>query len=71
MNEIVIEEDHMDETQEFQEEEVVIEPSCLFRPNDMFKSRWDFIIMLFAVFNCYTIPVKVAFNPESMNTQAF
>ena len=43
----------------------------IFRPNDGFKSKWDMIIMVSAIFNCFTIPFKVAFEPEYMDTVAF
>ena len=43
----------------------------MFRPNDNFKSKWDLIVMFFAVFNCYTIPYKVAYEPPAMNTFFF
>ena len=35
--------------------------SWMFKPNDNFKSKWDMIIMVSAVFNCFTIPLGVAF----------
>jgi len=39
---------------------------CIFKPNDNFKSKWDIIIMSAAVFNCFTIPLGVAYNPLFM-----
>lgn len=35
----------------------------MFKQNDSFKSKWDILIMLSAIFNCFTIPFKVAFEP--------
>lgn len=29
----------------------------IFRPNDNFKSKWDLLIMLFAIFNCIFVPL--------------
>lgn len=43
----------------------------IFKPNDSFKSKWDLVIMLSALFNCFTIPFKVSFNPDFMETQIF
>lgn len=43
----------------------------IFKPNDSFKSKWDILIMLSAVFNCFTIPFKVAFKPLSMESSTF
>mgnify|MGYP000034970939 FL=1 len=43
----------------------------MFKANDSFKSKWDIVIMVSAIFNCYTIPFKVAFEPEYMSSQAF
>lgn len=39
--------------------------------NDPFKSNWDIIIMMLAVFNCFTIPYGVAFNPPSFEEWYF
>lgn len=38
---------------------------------DSIKLRWDLLIMILAVFNCITIPFKVAFKPPSMDTKEF
>ena len=40
--------------------------SWMFKPNDNFKSKWDLLIMLSAVLNCFTIPLGVAFSPLFM-----
>jgi hypothetical protein len=45
--------------------------SFIFRPNDNFKSKWDLMVIFCAVFNCYTIPYKVSFEPPIMNTSFF
>jgi hypothetical protein len=29
----------------------------LFRQNDSFKSKWDLLIILLALFNCYFVPL--------------
>ena len=43
----------------------------IFYNNDSFKSKWDILIMLSAVFNCFTIPFKVAFAPAVMDTSSY
>lgn len=45
--------------------------ALIFKPNDGFKSKWDVFVMLLAVINCFTIPFKIAFDPPSLNSQAF
>jgi hypothetical protein len=61
--------DHSDVHAEI--ETIVHETGFLFRNNDPIKLRWDFLIMLLAVFNCFTIPVNVAFQPALMNSTGF
>jgi hypothetical protein len=41
--------------------------SCMFKPNDNVKSKWDIIIIVCAIFNCLTIPLSVAFQPKFMS----
>lgn len=36
---------------------------CLLRANEPRKTQWDLCVMLLAVFNVFTIPVDVAFDP--------
>ena len=43
----------------------------IFRPNDSFKSKWDLLVMASAVFNCITIPLKVAFMPAVLDSPFF
>jgi hypothetical protein len=43
----------------------------IFKPNDPFRHRWDIVIMVSAIFNCFSIPFKVAYKPEIMETTAF
>ena len=35
------------------------------------KTRWDLFIMLLATYNCYQIPLDIAFEPALFNTTAF
>lgn len=39
-------------------------PSFMFSTNSVFKSRWDLVIMILAIFNIITIPVDVSFKPD-------
>lgn len=45
--------------------------ACLARPSGSRKLKWDLIVMASAIFNCFSIPFKVAFEPEEMNKQYF
>jgi hypothetical protein len=42
------------------EEHKTLSLKYMFKPNDIIKTKWDFLIMTLAVFNCITIPLKVA-----------
>lgn len=43
----------------------------LIRGHSTFKLRWDVLIMILAIFNCFAIPFEVAFNPEAMHSLWF
>ena len=38
----------------------------IFRPNDDGKLRWDMIVMVGAIINCFSIPLQVSFDPPEM-----
>jgi hypothetical protein len=40
---------------------------CLIRSHSKNKLRWDILIMILAIFNCYAIPVDVAFEPPAFD----
>lgn len=40
---------------------------CLIRSHSKNKLRWDVLIMCLAVFNCYAIPIDVAFEPPAFD----
>lgn len=40
----------------------------LIWPNERKKIRWDLLIMLFSLFNCFTIPIEVAFELPFMKS---
>ena len=39
--------------------------------NDSAKFKWDIVVILGAMFNCATIPIEIAFVPETLNTAVF
>ena len=43
----------------------------IFKPGDEFKSKFDLIIMALAIYNCFSIPLSVAFEPEQMKSVYF
>lgn len=43
----------------------------ILRNNSPLKVKWDLIIMLLATWNCFTIPVNVAYNPIMMQHWMF
>ena len=46
----------------------------LVRYNHPLKLRWDFLILIFSVWNCFSLPVDIAFNPlifETMGNVVF
>ena len=47
--------------------ERLLEIKWLFRGHSKFKLRWDILIMLLAIFNCFEIPLDVSFTPDFMN----
>jgi len=42
-----------------------------FRQSDTVKMRFDLVIMLFSLFNCFFVPVKVAFEPKQLDTPEY
>jgi CRP-like cAMP-binding protein len=44
---------------------------CLIRGHGKWKLRWDLIIMLLAIFNWFTVPLEVSFEPRFMKTVPF
>ena len=45
--------------------------SWMVRVNDPRKTRWDMIIIVFAIYNCFSIPFEIAFEPPIMETPTF
>ena len=40
------------------------------RYNDSRRIKWDFAVIIFAIYNCGVIPFDIAFNPEITSTTA-
>jgi Ion transport protein len=36
--------------------------------NNPYKIRWDLLIMLVSVWNCFSLPVDIAFNPKAFDS---
>ena len=34
----------------------------VFKQNDNFKVRWDVVIMVLSIYNCFIMPVDISFN---------
>lgn len=45
--------------------------TCLFRYNDTWRANWDLFIMGLAIWNCFVIPIEVAFEPSFLNNFIF
>lgn len=45
--------------------------SYIIMPNDSLKFKWDILIILGAILNCFCIPIQIAFNPKSMQGPEF
>ena len=43
----------------------------VIRPNDTFKANWDILIMALALFNCFSVPFEVAYEPMSFQEPGF
>lgn len=43
----------------------------IIRPNDYFKVKWDMMIMALSLFNCFSVPLTVAFQPEDFEANIF
>jgi len=43
----------------------------MVRVNDPRKTIWDFFIILTAIYNCFSIPLQIAFEPPILETAPF
>jgi hypothetical protein len=43
----------------------------MVRQNDPRKTLWDFFIIIVAIYNCFSIPFQIAFQPPELETATF
>ena len=41
------------------------------RPSGTFKTRWDLLIMLLAMYNCFQVPLSISFDNEIIHSNFF
>ena len=44
---------------------------CLLKQNDKWKQKWDIIIIICAIYNCFSISLQISFRPAMMEESAF
>ena len=44
---------------------------CMFRFSDKNRVRWDMFVIVLAIWNCFSIPYSLAFEPVAFNNPAF
>lgn len=42
--------------------------NLIIRHNNNFKVRWDLVIMFLSLYNCFMVPVDMAFKPDFLNS---
>lgn len=47
------------------------ENQLMIRPTDTLKFKWDLLIIIGAIFNCFCIPVQLAYSPKFMESSSF
>ena len=47
------------------EEEEVVRPKYIIRQSSNLRTRWDLFMMGLAVYNSFSIPIMVSFNPPA------
>lgn len=57
--------------QEDFEEQEEDRASFMIRVNDPRKTIWDLFIIIVAIYNCFSIPLKIAFDPEVLKSAPF
>jgi hypothetical protein len=56
--------DSLDEFLDENERTKLAHKKCLFRSGDGFRVKWDLLIMLLAIYNCFMVPVQFCFDPK-------
>jgi len=46
-------------------------PRFMIKGSGSFRSKWDFLIIFLAIYNSFSIPLKLAFNPYVLNINGF
>ena len=46
-------------------------PKYMLKGSGSFRSKWDFLIIVLAIYNSFSIPLKLAFNPYVLNQNGF
>lgn len=41
----------------------------LIRVNDRFRTLWDIIIIVMSLYNCFVLPVDIAFKPSALESE--
>ncbi len=49
-------------------EKTEVKMTCLMSHNSSFKTKWDLIVILFAIYNCLSIPFNVAFSEMELDS---
>lgn len=43
----------------------------IFRSGDDFKMRWDLVVMVLSLYNSFTVPIELSFNPQGIQGPLF
>ena len=54
-----------------EQRKLLMNTKFLIRGHSRWKLRWDLVVMTLAIFNCFSIPFEVSFEPQEMNTIVF
>jgi hypothetical protein len=48
---------------EIEEQMKIKKARCLLRTNDNKRVKWDLFVLILSIWNCYSLPFDIAFNP--------
>ena len=40
-------------------------------PQNKYRQWWDYIVMFLAIYNCFLLPIEIAYEPEVLLSRAF
>lgn len=43
---------------------------CIIKSNGRFRTSWDIYVVILSLWNCFTLPVDIAFQPSSFDSTA-